>query len=342
MGPDAALSKSTLSSICQAVRTEYDAWRERDLSGVTLDCLFIDASPFRMHPNAPAEPVLAAWGIDTGGRPVLIGLEAAGSQSHDAWAGFLQGLLDRGLTPPLLVISDGGSALISACEPVLGRSPRQRCLIHQCRNVTSKASRHDLEQVKKEFWENFDTSELSIPPGQRLVETVQRRTDAFAAKWEKIYPAALKPLLADRSPLTASLRFPAEHHKRIRHSSFIQRTSGKTRRRVKAIGRFPGETSCVSLAFAVPSRTATGWHGFTTTPTGPRQLERIRRDLLHPTETEVIHLAPPARVSLTKAASHQPHGTPRRAFYTAPRTRPARCVRAGHGYRSTPWPWCQR
>ncbi|MGX1559966.1 IS256 family transposase, partial [Streptomyces rubiginosohelvolus] len=120
LGSDAALSKSTVSSICQSIRGEYDAWRERDLSGVTLDYLFIDASHFRMHPNAPAEPVLAAWGIDTDGKPVFIGLEAAGSESHDAWTDFLRGLLDRGLAPPLLVISDGGSGLISACELVLG------------------------------------------------------------------------------------------------------------------------------------------------------------------------------------------------------------------------------
>ncbi|SHN34249.1 IS256 family transposase [Streptomyces yunnanensis] len=302
LGSDAALSKSTVSGICQAIRTEYDAWRERDLSGVTLDYLFIDASHFRMHPNAPAEPVLAAWGIDTDGKPVFIGLEAAGSESHDAWTDFLGGLLERGLVPPLLVISDGGGGLISACETVLHRSLRQRCLVHKCRNVTSKVSRHDLEAVKKEFWEIFDTTELSIPPGQKLVETVQRRIDAFAAKWANTYPTAVKSLLTDRSSLTTYLRFPVEHHKRIRHSNFIERTFGETRRRVKVIGRCPGETSCVSLAFAVLSRAASGWRGFTTTPTGLRQLERMRRDLLHPTEAEVIHLAPPARVSLTKAA----------------------------------------
>ncbi|MFK0297293.1 hypothetical protein ACIQU6_43430, partial [Streptomyces sp. NPDC090442] len=82
----------------------------------------------------------------------------------------------------------------------------------------------------------------------------------------------------------------------------IERTFGETRRRVKVIGRFPGETSCVSLAFAVPSRAATGWRGFTTTPATVRQLERMRHDLLHPTDAEVIQLAARPRVSLTKAA----------------------------------------
>ncbi|MBF6046402.1 IS256 family transposase [Streptomyces sp. NRRL B-1677] len=300
LGSDAALSKSTVSSICQSIRGEYDVWRERDLTGVTLDYLFLDASHFRMHPNAPAEPVLAAWGIDTDGKPVFIGLEAAASESHDAWAGFLTGLIERGLQVPLLVISDGGGGLISACETVLHRSLRQRCLVHKCRNVLSKVSLHDQEQVKKEFWEIFDTGELGLAPGQQLVETVQRRIDAFAAKWQPAYPAAVKSLLTDRSSLTSYLRFPVEHHKRIRHSNFIERTFGETRRRVKVIGRFPGETSCVSLAFAVLSRAATGWRGFTTTPGTVRQLERMRGDLLHP--ADVIQLAPWPRVSLTKAA----------------------------------------
>jgi len=53
------------------------------------------------------------------------------------------------------------------------------------------------------------------------------------------YPAAMKCLLADREGLTVYLRFPAEHHHRIRHSNFIERTFGETRRRTKVIGRLP-------------------------------------------------------------------------------------------------------
>jgi len=90
----------------------------------------LDASNFRMHPNAPAEPVLATWGITTGGKPVFIGLAPAGSESTDAWADFLGELKDRGLRPPLLGICDGAPGLISALETTFRPSLRQRCLIH--------------------------------------------------------------------------------------------------------------------------------------------------------------------------------------------------------------------
>ena len=51
-----------------------------------LDYLFLDASMFKMHPGARAEPVLAAWGIDTSGKPVFVALPPGGSESTDAGA----------------------------------------------------------------------------------------------------------------------------------------------------------------------------------------------------------------------------------------------------------------
>ena len=66
----------------------------------------------------------------------------------------------------------------------------------------------------------------------------------------------MKCLTTDREGLTAYLRFPAERHNRVRHSNFIERTFGETRRRVKVIGRLPGETSCLTLVWAVLDRAA--------------------------------------------------------------------------------------
>ena len=43
----------------------------------------------------------------------------------------------------------------------------------------------------------------------------------MAGRYAATYPAAMKCLLADREGLTAYLRFPAEHHHRVRHSNFI-------------------------------------------------------------------------------------------------------------------------
>src|SRR5437773_9919591 len=119
LGDQAAISKSTVSSVCQQVKDEYEAWARRRLDGLTLDYLFLDASFFGMHPGSPAEPVLAAWGITTDGKPAFIGLAPGSGESADAWADFLADLKERGLPSPLLVISDGAPGLLAATRPPL-------------------------------------------------------------------------------------------------------------------------------------------------------------------------------------------------------------------------------
>jgi len=104
----------------------------------------------------------------------------------------------------------------------------------------------------------------------------------MAAKYGPTYPPAMKCLLADREGLTAYLRFPAEHHNRVRHSNFIERTFGETRRRTKVIGRLRGETSCLTPVWAVLDRASRGWRGLTMTADGLRLPQDLRRSLLDP------------------------------------------------------------
>ena len=282
LGDQAAVSKSTVSAICQAIKEEYQAWAARRLDGVQLDYLFLDASFFRMHPGSPAEPVLAAWGITTSGKPAFIGLGPGTGESFDAWHAFLADLRDRGLASPLLIISDGAAGLIGAIEQVYPKALRQRCLVHRARNVLAKIPAGMQAEVKDAYWKLFDTGDLTTGPGPRLVEIIAARIDEFAAKYRATYPAAVKILLTDREGLTAYLRFPAEHYNRVRHSNFIERTFGETRRRVKVIGRLPGETSCLTLVWAVLDRASRGWRGFTMTADGLRLLQDLRRSLLEP------------------------------------------------------------
>jgi putative transposase len=242
LGESAAVSKSTVWRICAEIKTQFEAWSARRLDDVELDYLFLDGSHFKYHANASAEPVLAAWGIDTDGKPVFVGLEAASSESGDAWEGFLTGLGERGLACPLLVISDGAPGLIGAVERTMGAALRQRCLIHRGRNVLAKVPKNAQEQVKADYWAIFEV------------------------------PTDVEPGCAN----------------------FIERTFGETRRRVKVIGRLPGEHSCLGLVWAVLDRASAGWRGFTMTPAGLRLLADLRRALHDP----------PTQLPQTNSANH--------------------------------------
>ncbi len=282
LGDQAAISKSTVSSVCQQIKGEYETWALRRLDEVKLDYLFLDASFFRMHPGSPAEPVLAAWGNTTSGKPAFIGLAPGTGESADAWHGFLTDLKDRGLASPLLIISDGAPGLISAIEQAYPQALRQRCVIHRARNILAKIPAGMQAEVKDAYWQIFDTADLKTPPGPKLTELIDARISEMAARYGPTYPSAMKCLTTDREGLTAYLRFPAEHHQRIRHSNFIERTFGETRRRTKVIGRLPGETSCLTLLWAVLDRASRGWRGLAMTPDGLRLLQDLRRSLLEP------------------------------------------------------------
>ena len=85
-------------------------WQQRRLDDLALDYLFLDASFFRYHAGAAAEPVLAAWGITTEGKPVFVGLDTSTASPPTRWSGFLADLGARGLACPLLVSPTGRRA----------------------------------------------------------------------------------------------------------------------------------------------------------------------------------------------------------------------------------------
>jgi Transposase, Mutator family len=134
---------------------------------------------------------------------------------------------------------------------------------------------------------------------------------------------------------------------RVRHSNFIERTFGETRRRVKVIGRLPGEHSCLKLVWAVLDRASTGWRGFTMTPAGLRLLAgaahcTTRRPKL-PQRNSKNHaetgVAPTDSVAIASNHDRKRAEPTSGHFYTAPGTPPlaARSPPSCHNFPTENW-----
>ena len=95
---------------------------------------------------------------------MFVGLNAASSESGDAWEGFLTGLGERGLRCPLLVISDGAAGSIGALERTMGAALRQRCLVHRARNVLAKVPKNGIVKL---FGNACGAVDVSGPGGER-------------------------------------------------------------------------------------------------------------------------------------------------------------------------------
>jgi hypothetical protein len=79
----------------------------------------------------------------------------------------------------------------------------------------------------------------------------------------------------------------------IRDTNLLERTFVEVRRRTKMIGRFPGQTSALSLIWAVLELSSHGWRGVVMTPRAVAEIERLRRraatdETAEPSTEEVI------------------------------------------------------
>ena len=231
-----------------------------------------------MHQGTRSEPVLVAYGLTTIGNPVFLHLDGVSAESTDACVSFLQAMTARGLTCPVLTICDGAPGLCAALDQVFPAARRQRCLVHRARNTIAKVAEVDQDAVRGDFWEIFDLPP-GVEPGQQAISEARRRAEVFASTWGRAYPGAVACATDGFELLVAHLHYPRAHWLRVRHTNLIERTFGESRRRVKVIGRLPGERSALSLVWAVLDRAAAGWRGITYTPADVRRLQTIRRDL---------------------------------------------------------------
>jgi putative transposase len=114
--------------------------------------------------------------------------------------------------------------------------------------------------------------------------------EAIVADYRTAYPSAMAVIKRDLDALVAHLRWPTEHRKRIRTTNLLERTFVEVRRRTKVIGRFPGETSALSLIWAVLELSSRGWRGVVMTPRTVAEIERLRRQqhTTEPTKREEV------------------------------------------------------
>ena len=104
---------------------------------------------------------------------------------------------------------------------------------------------------------------------------------------EREFPSAAACLAEDLPALSIHLDYPLRLRKRLRSTNLLERSLGEVRRRVKVIGRFPGETSCLSLCWAVLDLMIAGARGLGLTAFERQQLAQMRSNRLTPLTEEL-------------------------------------------------------
>jgi len=279
------LSKSTASRICEELRERFEAFKRRDLYDVHLAALFLDAVFLSVRPDGPKEGVLVAWGFTEEGERVLLSVMLGMRESHEDWLALGRDLIARGLGAPLLIVADGAPGLIKAVEQCWPASDRQHCAVHRVRNLLAKLPERERERVRAAYWQALDEAINEQDGKQRLKALVEELDKAG-------YTAAAKCLADDLDALVVHLRYPTRHRRRWRSTNLLERSLGEVKRRTKVIGRFPGETSCLTLVWAVLDLYMThATNGVRFTQLERQRLKRIKYEGNEPTTPEEISAA---------------------------------------------------
>jgi transposase-like protein len=144
----------------------------------------------------------------------------------------------------MLIVADGAPGLIKAIEQCWPASDRQHCAVHRVRNLLAKVPERERERIRRVYWQALDDAVNERDGRQRLLALVDELDTAG-------YTAAAKCLTEDLDALVVHLRYPTRHRRRWRSTNLLERSLGEIKRRTKVIGRFPGETSCLTLVWAV-------------------------------------------------------------------------------------------
>ena len=211
---------------------------------IRLVALFLDATFIAVRPDGPKEGVQVAWGFTEDGERVLLAVSLGMRESFEDWQSLGRDLIARGLGAPMLIVADGAPGLIKAIEQCWPASDRQRCCVHRARNLYAKLPDRERERVKHAYWQALDDAISNTTPS-----TASKRSSTQLDKGG--FTAAARCLADDLDALVVHLRYPVRHRRRWRSTNLLERSLGEVKRRTKVMGRFPGETSCLTLVWAV-------------------------------------------------------------------------------------------
>jgi len=253
-----AVGKDVVSRTWRKVRTDWDAWNKRDMTGEDIVRLILDGTVVRVRLDRKATNIslLVVLGVRRDGQKVLLTVKNMGGESEAAWRGVLDGLIARGLRTPEFLITDGGAGLERALAALWPDVSAQRCTVHKHRNLLAHAPDALHEEVSADYTDMIYAE---------TAKEVQTRRKAFLRKWRLRCPAVATSLEEAGDRLFAFLRLPPSQWKSARTTNAIERLHEEFKRRIKTQTVLPSAETAAMLFWAllasgqITMRKVNGW-----------------------------------------------------------------------------------
>jgi putative transposase len=188
--------------------------------------------------------------VDEEGFREVLAVEVAGSEKGAAHASLLRGLIDRCLSGARLVISDDHEGIKAAVSGELPGAEWRRCTVHFERNILAHVPSSSMAEVAQDIKAIFKV---------RRAKTARALAEEFVELYGKRSPKAVAVFEAGIEDALTHLSFPGSHHTRIRTTNMLERLFKEVKRRTRAVGVFPNETSASTLATEIALRSSEEW-----------------------------------------------------------------------------------
>lgn len=238
-----SFSKSTVSSLCEALDPIVDEFRNRPLMKrypyIMTDAIY---TKVREKNAIRSRGLLIAIGIGEDGTREVLGFQAADSESEVSWGEFFLSLKERGLEDVDLIVSDSHNGLVNAIRKHFQGAAWQRCQTHFSRNILDacpKRLQSDFKAMLKSLYEATD------------YDTAKMIRDNMAAKFQDKAMKSIEILDEGFEDALAVLNLPVAIRKRLRTSNGIERLNEEIRRRERVIRIFPNTDSLYRLIGAL-------------------------------------------------------------------------------------------
>jgi putative transposase len=226
-------SRGTISNITETVIANVEAFKARRLEA-EYAVIYLDATYVPLRRDTVAkEAIHIALGIKTDGMKEILGYAITPNESLSAWEAVLNDLQSRGVTKPLLFVTDGLKGVEEMIHRVYPRGDIQRCLVHVMRNIAWMVRTRDRAEILGDF---------KMVHRQETKEAAAKVLSDFADKWKKTYPKVIE-MLQGNAYLLTFYDYPEDIRRSIYSTNLIEGFNKQVKRKTKAKIQFPSVES---------------------------------------------------------------------------------------------------
>ena len=131
------LSRSQVSEMTKGLNEQVQSFRELPLAGEAYPVLWVDAlyEKVRYGGRVVSMSIQIVCVVNAQGRREVLAIEPMLEESKDTYQQLFEGLKERGLQTPSLVVSDAHKGLIAAFRTSFTGASWQRAPVHFMRNI---------------------------------------------------------------------------------------------------------------------------------------------------------------------------------------------------------------